>query len=417
MLKLKITMFFLFLALLVSMSARPTSTSHANQALVVKTTLHSAFTLDIAQFNMDAITEITPPIYGTLEEVDATTVRYIPMQAGQDYFVLTTADDLLEVAVTVFDAEIFQIGDDLYALERIMYPDAQNTYLVSINDAGMSIGQWRDTSGNTHVMTHAADGQLTTLELDGVNGWQMGHGINNAGVLTGDIADGRRIVSFIMADDGTLTTFAYEASPSTPTFKINDAGQTVGRVADVDGTHGFMRDSDGEFTLFDMPLANPNNPYTWALGINNQQDIVGFYADVDDQFHGFWRLSDGEFATIDPDLATITRLYDINDAGVMVGEYSLGESGTRRRSMEHLNFNPPLNLTVFYGFIRNSESDITTFSIPDAQSTSAWGINNLGQIVGIWVDSEGFTHGYQLTLLSSNSVEFENIVTEEVTSS
>ncbi len=406
----KFAQLILIIALLsgiLSLAARPT---RANQALAVTTALDTSFTLDTSQFNAGDLLEVSDPFYGEIELVDATTVRYRPRQAGQDYFTLTFANDSLEIAVTVLDAVAFWIEDDLYALTLIDYPTATNTYITAINDAGQSVGYWGDADDNFYALTRAPNGEFTSLEFDETVTYARAYGINANGQITGTARVGRQIVGFSLAPDADESLFfSYAGSPATSAYKINDAGQIVGRAADVNGIHAFVRQPDAEMILFDMRLANA---YTWALGINNQVDVVGFYADENDQFHGFWQLPTGASAPIDMPDATLTRVYDISDRDILVGEYALDEEGGVRHSPEHLNFNPPANVTVFYAFIYIPDERIITYSLPDAQSTSAWGINNYGQIVGVYVDEAGYTHGYQLDRLTHLYVEFEPPATD-----
>ena len=38
--------------------------------------------------------------------------------------------------------------------------------------------------------------------------------------------------------------------------------------------------------------------------------------------------------------------------------------------------------------------DFTTIDVPNSVTTNAFGINNRGQIVGLYVDASGATHGF-----------------------
>jgi len=101
---------------------------------------------------------------------------------------------------------------------------------------------------------------------------------------------------------------------------INDIGQVVGNFVDVNGDnvhrHGFLQNSKGDFTTFDVP----GSDFTIAQGINNTGQIVGFYADDDFSFHGFV-LSNGVFTTVDVPDALETQIFSINAKGEIVGAY------------------------------------------------------------------------------------------------
>src|SRR5262249_4245487 len=82
----------------------------------------------------------------------------------------------------------------------------------------------------------------------------------------------------------------------------------------------------------------------------------------------------GSFTTIDVPGASFTQAYGINDAGQIVGVFSSATGGG--------------------GFLDTAGS-FTTINVPGAGGgTSANGINNLGQIVGSFVAPDGTTHGF-----------------------
>jgi probable HAF family extracellular repeat protein len=88
-------------------------------------------------------------------------------------------------------------------------------------------------------------------------------------------------------------------------------------------------------------------------------------------FHGFL-LSDGVYTTIDPPGSTYTQAWGINDSGQISGLYNDSASYT-------------------HGFLL-SGGEFTTLDFPKAVATLATGINNNGDIVG-WADMPG--SGYQ----------------------
>jgi len=53
----------------------------------------------------------------------------------------------------------------------------------------------------------------------------------------------------------------------------------------------------------------------------------------------------------------------------------------------------PTNTPIFDGFV-DSNGSVSTLVFPGAVSTQALGINNLGQIVGDYVDGAGVMHGF-----------------------
>jgi probable HAF family extracellular repeat protein len=61
-----------------------------------------------------------------------------------------------------------------------------------------------------------------------------------------------------------------------------------------------------------------------ATGVNNSGDVVGWYIGTDSNQHGFI-LSKGVFTTFDaPGAEGLTAAADINDEGIIVGEFGPG---------------------------------------------------------------------------------------------
>jgi probable HAF family extracellular repeat protein len=176
-----------------------------------------------------------------------------------------------------------------------------------------------------------------------------------------------------LLDDGQFITIDPPGASGalTAATGINDREQIVGYYLDADGTlHGFLRKKRGIFTPIDHPDA-PTEPGvgTVALDINNRGQIVGAYVDAEQTTHGFL-LDDGIFTTIDPPGASFTEATGIDDRGQIVGPY-LDAEGT------------------VHGFLRDKgrgarrgKGVFTTIELPGALATSAEDLNNRGQIVG-----------------------------------
>jgi len=86
--------------------------------------------------------------------------------------------------------------------------------------------------------------------------------------------------------------------------------------------------------------------------------------------------ADYVITTVDVPDATATTAYAINDRGQIVGEFTDGGGKS-------------------HGFLR-SNGQFTPIDVPGATRTSARGINNTGQIVGNYTDNAGRPHGFLL---------------------
>ncbi|HEY3971592.1 MAG TPA: hypothetical protein VGM18_01230 [Candidatus Sulfotelmatobacter sp.] len=137
------------------------------------------------------------------------------------------------------------------------------------------------------------------------------------------------------------------------------------------------------YTRFQLP----NSTFTEAIGINNAGDVVGWYN------QGFptqgFLYSGGVVTEIaDPSAdAGTTAPIAINTAGAIVGTYT----NSRGRSQAFLDVNGVFSDIQAPGTVSGSD---------------AAGINNLGQIVGMYYDVTGPWHGY---FFDSVTLKFKTI--------
>ena len=189
-------------------------------------------------------------------------------------------------------------------------------------------------------------------------------------------------------------------------------GQVVGYYEDsAGGVHGFLynRGAASPFTSIDYPQASS----TYAAGINDAGEIVGYYLDASGQ-HGFLYNPSASppFRSIDYPSALSTGAQGINDAGQIVGSYYAGGgiSGFLYNPRTTPAFNSidyPGALSTYANGINGDGQIVGTyrdlsnnsagflyeagtpspFNCPGAQSTVPLGINNNGQVVGFYFDS------------------------------
>jgi probable HAF family extracellular repeat protein len=195
-------------------------------------------------------------------------------------------------------------------------------------------------------------------------------------------------------------------------ININDWGQIVGAYADPAGAARGFRLDRGRFTKLDVPGAKGTQPQ----GNNNRGQVVGKYSDVSgavssgDPVRGFL-LDRGRYVRLDVPGAVSSQAFDVNNRGQVVGEYTdasgafhgyLWERG-RFRTIEAgsaLAINNRGQITGVRlqpgGTLRGYLLDrgrISTFTVPGAQVTVPYGINDHGQIVGLSAPSPTATTG------------------------
>jgi uncharacterized membrane protein len=107
---------------------------------------------------------------------------------------------------------------------------------------------------------------------------------------------------------------------STSTIGVNNAGVLVGQYTDSMGdTYGMMLNGS-TLTRIDDPKAVAGS--TWCYGINNNNQVVGFYTSgTTGQQVGFYYAS-GTFTDVtDPAGAVAAEAWDINDSGQITGYF------------------------------------------------------------------------------------------------
>jgi probable HAF family extracellular repeat protein len=264
-----------------------------------------------------------------------------------------------------------------YTFSNVDDPNGESI-ASGINDLGQIVGYYSDSSGATHGFLYSSGSYTTLNEPFGING-TFAYGINDAGQVVGQYIDGtNNSQSFIFYPSlsGSLYTgylgFSVFNSP-TQLFGISDVG-FVGDYKDSNNTsHAVL--VNGDYILLSDPFGFN---HTFAYGVNNADQSVGYYVDSNNADHGFL-YSAGNYTTIDDPLGTNgTFAYGINDLGQIVGTYIDSNN-------------------IPHGFLY-SGGNYTTIDDPlGTNGTFAYGINDAGQIVGEYIDANAVTHGFVAT--------------------
>jgi probable HAF family extracellular repeat protein len=173
----------------------------------------------------------------------------------------------------------------------------------------------------------------------------------------------------------SFITLSYSQDPITETYAagINNNGQIAGYYGALGSYSGFLW-TGGSYRTLAHPGSNQTNPQS----INDAGLIVGIYSIQGSGFGGF--LYNGFTYTdiVDPSaLPSSTAATGINNAGQIVGYYygkglDPGTHGFLYSGGTYTELNDPLAIN----------------------GTFAEGINALGQIVGYYVDVNGNAHGF-----------------------
>jgi len=191
-------------------------------------------------------------------------------------------------------------------------PDAgkgagQGTYIASfsgINPEGAVVGEYLDSGNVWHAYLRHPDGKIKEFNDPNVGPGGGGTlGINAKGEIWGWYMDANTAFhGYLRSPDGkTFTevdapgagTGAYQGTNACwyiPCFgTINPAGAVTGWYMDSNNVyHGFLRSSDGKFTVIDVPGAGKSaGQGTRAHAINPEGAITGSYTDAKGVYHGF----------------------------------------------------------------------------------------------------------------------------------
>ena len=204
-------------------------------------------------------------------------------------------------------------------------------------------------------------------------------GINNSGTIAG-FDNGVTNAGFTLTLPANFTVVNFPGAASTQVTGINAAGDVSGIYVDSAGAnHGFTR-IGGTFTTVDNPASTVFNQ---ALGINNSDKTVGYYTLNPAGAPGdiAYSQQSGAFTDIN---ALLPANFNSQAVGInnvptpwIVGFYQ-----------------PDAGLTTSLGFL-DEGGTITTIDPFGSTFTQALGVNDLGEIVGFYVDAiTGVQHGY-----------------------
>lgn len=213
-------------------------------------------------------------------------------------------------------------------------------------------------------------------------------GINNRGAAVGYYFGGGRWHGFLHTGSGYSTIDVPGALRTFPSM-INDTGLIVGSFKDVSGfIHGFLY-SRGNWSQIDFPGSSD----TIASGINSAGDIVGTYDNFQPLSHGFV-IRHGQFQRIDTPYGPSSSVGGINNFGVIAG----------------YGWNDPAG--PYRGF-RLKNDAFTEFAFPAAASTVPFAINDLNDLVGVFIDPDG-SESLMITVYGYSYLAYGDPATETI---
>ena len=193
----------------------------------------------------------------------------------------------------------------------INYPDPDAwTIPMGINNSNEMVGYYMDATGHHHGFLYSG-GNFTLIDFPGTNYTEL-NGINDSGNIVGSSAEGHGL----LYTRGNFTLIDFTGGSGTFAQGINNSGSIVGFYLEAARPRGFI-DTGGNFTLIDFPGA----PWTNVYGINDFGTVVGTYGDAVGNYHSFL-YSGGNFTPIDfPGATSRTVAFGINNSNEIVGYY------------------------------------------------------------------------------------------------
>jgi uncharacterized membrane protein len=265
-----------------------------------------------------------------------------------------------------------------------------------IANSGTVVGFDIDNNGGFHNFTvdprRSRNAQV--LYINGSTAAQA-FGVNRAGVVVGTDGNGN---AFDLSG-GKVQTFIPLGGSAATALGINDQDMIVGQYTDGDKMPGFILPNAQEAIRIDAP-SGPD--IVNAQGINSEGQVVGFYVGTDGQDHGFIAQERdaryGELtgtAVTDPQIPAVpgepgatfvfSQVLAVNDKGIAVGYY--GDSTGSQ-----------------HGFLYNTNTGQYTFLDDPSEAfnngvevTQITGINNSGEITGFYSDANGVFHSFVAT--------------------
>ena len=284
-------------------------------------------------------------------------------------------------------------ADGYQFIELGSHKDRLYNQLNGINNHGRIVGGNGSGSGGQAIKGYTinppyAQGDITAENFP-KSAQTAVEGLNDANVLVGYYSTQNKKTgtnnAFGWYFNGKFHEVVYPTGnnakpPQDDLYAVNNHDVAVGFYENGSGRYrGYTYSiKTGKFALVTKPgaPAGGNAPSLSAFGINNRGDVVGEYAASGSVMDGFIKLAGGAFHTIAVPGATETVALGVNDNDTVVGAYIDG--------------------TTIHGFIWRIGGKLTVMvADPNANNvTIINGINNKGDIVGFYEDSHGNTDGF-----------------------
>lgn len=245
-----------------------------------------------------------------------------------------------------------------------------SSFAADINAVGQVVGTAYPVNNVPRAFLYS-DGAMTDLGTLGGD-WSVALAINTSGQIAGNAATAEGLQHAFLYADGGMTDLGTLGGQRSLAGGLNDIGQIVGWSYTASGVYHAFLHTNGVMT----DLGTLGGPTSIATSLNASGQVVG-YSDTaygaDNHWHGF--LYDGGVMT---DLGTLGGANSIANA-INVSGQIVGASH-------------PADSTTYHAFLYSDGvmTDLGTLS----GDTSAFNLNDLGQVVGFSFTADNRQHAF-----------------------
>jgi hypothetical protein len=207
------------------------------------------------------------------------------------------------------------------------------TQVTGVNNHGVTVGFWVDGTGDNYGFVKDGSQWITAIDPHApaptatAPVMEQFLGINDHNIAVGFYADAKGHDHGFTYDvkTGSFDAVSIKGFSQSTAAAINNKGEIAGFVSNGGNDDGFIKNGN-KIELLTGPTGAVS---VQALGINNEDEVVGSYEDKTKATFGFlYNEHTGQYTTIsDPNTpvnagpATMTVINGLNDKGQLVGFY------------------------------------------------------------------------------------------------
>jgi len=271
-----------------------------------------------------------------------------------------------------------------YTITNIIDPLNQTfTQALGINDSSTIVGYGNASIFNGfELVLPPVSGNFTRQNVPGADGGTQVIGISGGGTTVGFSITGGVTNGFVQ-NGGSFTTVDEPATMFNQLLGINKSGTVAAGYASASdpagatGQKAYTVSGGPSFAspvFTDINAKLPANFNSQATGVNDAGTVVGFYDYTGTGLFSAFEDIAGVVTSFQAFGSTSTQALGINNLGDIVGDYV--DAGG-----------------VMHGFL-DANGMFTTIDAPGATSTTANGINDQNQVVGFYTDANDNTIGF-----------------------